>query len=89
MMKKRLEILIDDDEFLLLKEKAQEYKCSMGELVRESLREKYLIDRKGAGEEAFKKIASGEFALPEIIEWETIERFLQERYRDEIKDEIN
>ncbi len=83
MLKKRLEILISDDEYLLLREKARQAKCSMGELVRESIREKYFAVSDGASREALKKIASGELALPETVEWGEIEEILDKRYEDE------
>ncbi|MDI3534904.1 MAG: hypothetical protein PWQ82_1269 [Thermosediminibacterales bacterium] len=74
MLKKRLEILISNDEFLLLKEKARESKCSIGELVRESIREKYFVDKESSRKDALKKIASSDLALPEAVEWEDIEK---------------
>lgn len=82
MLKKRLEILIDETQFYLLKEKALEKKCSVGELVRETLQEKYFIDRKEKAKEALSKILSGKLALPEAVEWEEIEEILEKRYDD-------
>ncbi|MBS4022261.1 MAG: hypothetical protein KGZ79_07535 [Dethiobacter sp.] len=84
MLDKRLEILISNDEFLLLKEKAREANCSIGELVRESLREKYFIRSEEGAKEALKRIASGEFALPEVMEWQEVERSLEKVFKDEV-----
>lgn len=83
MLDKRLEILISRDEFLLLKEKAREANCSIGELVRESLREKYFTNQEKEAKEALNKIASGEFALPEATEWQDVEKSLEKVYKDE------
>lgn len=82
MLKKRLEILIDETLFYLLKEKAREKKCSVDELVRETLREKYFIDCKEKAKEALNKILSGELALSEAVDWEEVEKNLEKRYGD-------
>ncbi|MEW6624117.1 MAG: hypothetical protein AB1420_13470 [Bacillota bacterium] len=81
MLKKRLEILISNDEYILLKEKAKEDKCSIGELVRESLREKYFVDKDGNARKALDEIISGDLAL-DTVEWDELESFLEKRYAD-------
>jgi ketol-acid reductoisomerase len=52
-------------------------------LVRESLREKYFTNQEKEAKEALKRIASGDFALSEAIEWEEIEKSLEKVYKDE------
>jgi hypothetical protein len=84
VLNKRLEILISNDEFLLLRDKAREANCSIGELVRESLREKYFVNREEEVKEALRRIASGEFALAEVIEWQDVERSIEKVLNDEV-----
>jgi len=78
MLKKRLEILITEDEFLLLKEKARESNCSIGELVRESIQEKYYTDKDGSASKALNRITSGQYALDKTLTCEDIERIIAE-----------
>jgi antitoxin (DNA-binding transcriptional repressor) of toxin-antitoxin stability system len=80
--RRRMEILISEEEFRFLKEKAREKKCSLGELVRETLQEKYLADQEGTRKEALKKILTGDLALPGSVCWEDLEKDLEKRYND-------
>jgi len=73
VLKKRFELLMEEKEYLYLRNKAGELNRSIGELIREAVREKYLYPDQQKREIALQKIQSGDYALPTPVEWHEIE----------------
>lgn len=73
VLKKRFELLMEEKEYLYLRNKADEKNRSIGELIREAVREKYLYPDQQKRETALQKIQSGDYALPTPVEWYEIE----------------
>lgn len=63
MLTKRLEILLDPDEYKEIQKEAKERGESMGQLVRNILREKIVKPRKKTAIEAFNKLFSKEMEI--------------------------
>ncbi len=64
MLTKRLEILLNPGEYKEIQREARERRESVGQLVRDLLREKMVKPRKKTVMEAFKKLFSKEKVLP-------------------------
>lgn len=69
MLTKRLEILLNPDEYKKLQIEAKERRKSMGQLIRDILREKIIKSRKKTAIEAFNKLYSGDIEI-DISSWE-------------------
>lgn len=69
---RRLEVLFSRDEYTCLKLVADKEGRPIGELVREAVRDKYLITNRKDREEAVRRLLSGDLAL-EWPEWKEIE----------------
>jgi predicted CopG family antitoxin len=68
MLTKRLEILLDPDEYKEIQKEAKERGASMGQLVRDVLREKMVKPRKKTAIEAFQKLFSKEMEI-DVSSW--------------------
>jgi len=82
MLTKRLEILLDPEEYKELQKEAKERGESIGQLVRDVLREKMLIPRKKTSLQAFQKLFSEEMEI-DISSWaEEKKKLTQNRIKE-------
>lgn len=68
MLTKRLEILLDPDEYKEIQKEAKERGESVGQLVRDVLREKMVKPRKKISIQAFQRLFSKEMEI-DISSW--------------------
>lgn len=68
MLTKRLEILLDPDEYKEIQREAKERGASVGQLVRDVLREKMVTPRKKISMQAFQRLFSKEMEI-DISSW--------------------
>ncbi len=73
MLEKRLEILFEPSEYELLKSIAVQEHRSVGEIIREAVREKYLVGSDAEKEAAMQRVLSGKYAL-DWPEWDELEK---------------
>lgn len=75
MLEKRLEILFDPSEYELLKSIAAQEQRSIGEIIREAVREKYLAGDNTEREAAVKRMLSGKYEM-DWPEWDELEKVI-------------
>lgn len=83
MLSKRVEILFDPAEMEALRRKAKREKKSIGALVREAVKEKYLTPTSKERVAALKRLLSPECQIS-LPSWERIKKELAESMRRDI-----
>lgn len=77
MLSKRVEILLDPAEMEALRRQAKKAKKSVGALIREALKEKYLTPTPKEREAAVKRLLSGECQI-DLPPWSQVKKELEE-----------
>lgn len=75
MLEKRLEVLLDPLEYEKLKLCASSTGKSVGELVREAVRDKYIVPADQAREEAVRRLVSPDFE-EDWPEWSELKKLI-------------
>ncbi|MBE3587422.1 MAG: hypothetical protein IMW93_02495 [Thermoanaerobacteraceae bacterium] len=73
---KRVEVLFDPVEYQKLKQVAEAKGRSVGDLVREAVRSKYLVPHETKRKQAVRRLLSGSLEL-EWPEWQELERVIE------------
>lgn len=77
MLSKRVEILLDPAEMEALRRQAKQAKKSVGALIREAVKEKYLTPTLKARKEALKRLLSAECQI-DLPPWKQLKKELEE-----------
>ncbi|OGQ84134.1 MAG: hypothetical protein A3F90_17925 [Deltaproteobacteria bacterium RIFCSPLOWO2_12_FULL_60_19] len=80
MLSKRVEILLDPAEMEALRRQAKKARKSVGALIREAVKEKYLMPTAKERKEALKRLLSPEHAVS-FPSWKKIKKELQDSMR--------
>jgi hypothetical protein len=84
MLSKRVEILLDPAEMEALRREAKKAKKSVGALIREAVKEKYLTPSPKERKEALKRLFSPQRAIS-FPTWREIKKDLEEGMRRRIE----
>ena len=77
MLSKRVEILLEPAEMESLRRQAKKAKKSMGALIREAVKEKYLTPTPKERKEALKRLLSAECQI-DLPPWKQLKKELEE-----------
>ncbi len=77
MLSKRVEILLDPAEMETLRRQARKAKKSVGALIREAVKEKYLTPTSKERKEALKRLLSAECQI-DLPPWKQLKKELEE-----------
>lgn len=77
MLSKRVEILLDPAEMEALRRQAKKAKKSVGALIREAVKEKYLTPTPKERKEALKRLLSAECQI-DLPSWKQVKKELEE-----------
>lgn len=77
MLSKRVEILLDPAEMEALRRQAKKAKKSIGALIREAVKEKYLTPTRKEREAALRRLLSAECQI-DLPPWKQIKKELEE-----------
>jgi hypothetical protein len=80
MLSKRVEILLDPAEMEALRREAKKAKKSIGALIREAVKEKYLTPTRKERKEALKRLFSPERAVS-FPSWKKLKKELEDSMR--------
>mgnify|MGYP001619642771 FL=1 len=84
MLSKRVEILLDPAEMESLRQQARKAKKSVGALIREAVKEKYLTPTSKERKEALKRLFSPQRAIS-FPSWKKIKKDLEDSMRRRIE----
>ncbi len=83
-LKKRVEVLFEEEKFLYLEQKAKRERTSVGKLIREAVESAYMVNHSAKRREAVKRLLSMEHDLG--ASWEELKQEMaDERYRQTMK----
>ena len=83
-LKKRVEVLFEEEKFLYLERKAKDEKTSVGHLIREAVEVAYLTSQAEKRKEAVASLLAAEYDFG--ASWEELkEEMAEERYRQSMK----
>ena len=77
MLSKRVEILLDPAEMEALRRQAKKAKKSVGALIREAVKEKYLTPTRKEREAALRRLLSAECQI-DLPPWKQVKKELEE-----------
>jgi hypothetical protein len=77
MLSKRVEILLDPAEMESLRQQARKAKKSVGALIREAVKEKYLTPTSKERKEALRRLLSAECQI-DLPPWKQLKKELEE-----------